>query len=182
MFKSYKLYLFLGVIGLIISLYQAGKVIVRLSDKVSSLETNVLQMDSTNKQIALEDKMFKRVLASKLDTIEKKTGVPSNTINKVTYVTQNYHSSDTTIYVANELDSSLFDISYPNDGCWGYKGTFDVKTKEVLLSEKWAKSEITIFGKRKESNGDQIGLCQNERFLAAIVIVTALKLLSLNIN
>lgn len=134
------------IISLATSLYFAGKFIIKLTNKINDLETTVLQTDSTNKQVLLSNKMFRRVLTDKLDSIEKKTGVPSNTITHVTNVYNDYHKYDTTTYKIYETSTGIFDISYPDNTCWGFKGYYDVSTGSVSLTEQWAKSETTIFG------------------------------------
>jgi hypothetical protein len=141
-----KLILLGVIIILATALFFGAKAMIRLNNKIDSLETTVLQSDSTNKVVLLSAKMFNRKLKSKLDTIEKRTGIKPKRINNVTHIHNHYESNDTTIYVTKEVSRGVFDISRPDNECWGFNGTFNIKTKQATITKKWAKNEIDIFG------------------------------------
>jgi len=142
--QVYGIVLIIFIVMLIAIIY-GGKVIIKLNDKIDSLETTVIQSDSTNKVILLSNEMFNRVLENKLDSIEKHTKIKPKYITNVTEIHNHYQSNDTTIYVAPELSSNLFDISYGNK-CWGFTGSFNTVNKKVKISDKWAENDITIYG------------------------------------
>lgn len=136
---------------LAISLFFAGKIIMKLNDKIDNLETTVFQMDSTNKVVLLDNKSFKRVLNSKLDSIEARTDIKNKYITNVTEIHKHYYKSDSIIYVAPEISKGIFDIG-TGDKCWGFDGTFNIKTKKVNILNKWANDDITIYGYFKRDN------------------------------
>jgi len=128
-----------------VAIFFGGKMIIKLNDKIDSLETTVLQSDSTDKVVALDAKMFRRVLKDRLDTIEKRTGRKPKSITNVTENHIHYHQHDTTIYKAPEISSGVFDIS-TGDKCWGFNGSFNSNTEKVQITDKWYEDDITIFG------------------------------------
>jgi len=130
---------------MVVVIYFGGKTIIKLNDKIDNLETTVLQTDSTNKVILLDNKMFNRVLSKKLDSIEKHTNIKPKFITNVTEIHNHYYNGDTTIYEAPELSKGIFDISYGNK-CWGFTGSFNLANKEVSLADKWSDNNITIYG------------------------------------
>lgn len=141
------------IVVLILALVGVGTVVFKLNDKIDTLETNQRQFlgDSLNKKISLAKDEFRLALQPQLDSIEKHSGVKNKYVTNVTEIHQHYHSYDTTIIQAPEIGPNLFDISFGTK-CWGYKGTFNTNTNQVLLSNKWASSNVTIFGYTQRDN------------------------------
>jgi len=119
---------------------------IYMRNKVDRLESAILQGDSAAKVVSLDRDIFLQKLSNKLDTIEKKTGVPSKEVTYITEVHYHYEDTSTIKFTPVEVSPSILDIGFSTGPCWGYEGVYDLTKNKVTLSKRWSKVDIDIFG------------------------------------